>query len=54
MTSQINTQLAPVLIDARLRRTQHHRSRRRHTYSVPIVREIPPPVHAHPLASTSW
>jgi hypothetical protein len=51
MTSPINTQLAPVLVDDRLRRTQPHRSRRRHTYSMPIFRAIAPPVEPDPFTT---
>jgi hypothetical protein len=52
MTSQINAHLPLVLIDERLRTAHHHRSGRRHSYSVPIVREIPRPVSPDPLGNT--
>jgi hypothetical protein len=54
MTSEPNTLLAPVLIDARLRTAQNHRSRRAHTYSMPVVREIPRPVASDAVASSGW
>ena len=49
----MHTKLAPVLIDARPRTAQHHRSRRVHTYSVPVVREIPQPAERDALARTA-
>jgi hypothetical protein len=50
MTSQINAQLARVVIDERLRAAQRHRHRLVRTYSLPVVREIPRPVAQDALA----
>ena len=54
MTSQINTQLAPMLIDERLRSARYQRSQRAHTYAMPVVHEIPRPVERNSLTATGW
>jgi hypothetical protein len=55
MTSQLNAQLARVIIDARLRTAQdQRRPPRTHTYSMPVVREIPRPVGAEAFDTSVW
>ena len=53
MTSQLNTQLAAVLIDEPLRSAQYHRSGV-HTYSTPVVHEIRTPVGPDALETSVW
>lgn len=54
MTNYLNTLLAPIAIDTRLRGAEKHRDKRVYTYTMPLVRENPRPVGPGALDGSSW
>jgi hypothetical protein len=54
MTSTLNTHLAPLHIEQRLRSAREDRSKPPHTYSVPTVHENPRPLRTEALGATDW
>ena len=52
MISQLTPYLARAVTDDGLQTAQEQRSRPAHTYSVPVVREIPRPTERDELART--
>ena len=54
MISQLNAQLARILMEDRLRSAHEHRDTPVRTFAMPIVREIPTPVGPDALGRSTW
>jgi hypothetical protein len=54
MTGRLNAELAPAVIDERLRSARRHRSRRVRRYALPVVRQNPRPVGPDALDARAY
>jgi hypothetical protein len=54
MISQLTPYLARVVIEERERSAQYERTRRRRSYAMPVVREIPRPASRDVAGTSGW